>query len=121
MGRAEQEEALSKLIGGRLNSVQFVMDYLILGFDGRGRGALTCLVWPEILDSGKKIAFGMEGYRDKLCSLIEKVVKSAAMKQDETISIDFENSVELRIPLNLHEGPGERAILAGPRQYLFVF
>jgi hypothetical protein len=119
MGRAEQEEALSKLIGGRLNSVQFVMDYLILGFDGRG--ALTCLVWPEILDTGKKIAFGMEGYRDKLCSLIEKAVKSAAMEQDETISIDFGNSVELRIRLNLHEGPGERAILAGPRQYLFVF
>jgi hypothetical protein len=119
MGRAEQEEALSKLIGARLTSVQFVMDYLILGFDERG--ALTCLVWPEILDSGKKITFGMEGYRDKLCSLIEKVVKSAAMEQDETMSIDFEDSVELRIPLKLHEGPGERAILTGPRRYLFVF
>ena len=50
---------------------------------------LTTLVWPEILDGSEKTCFGMNGYRDKLCSLIEKLVSAARMEQDETISLIF--------------------------------
>ena len=116
---ADQKEALSRLAGARLTSVQFVLNYLILGFDERG--ALTCLVWPEILGIGGRSIFGTDGYRDKLCSLIERVVKSVTMEQDETISITLENGIELRIPLRSYEGRGERAILTGSKHYLFVF
>jgi hypothetical protein len=115
----EQTEALSILIGARLTSVMFVMDYLILGFDERG--ALTSFVWPEIIDSGSKSSFGMERYRDKLCSLIEKTTKSVMSDEYETISIEFENGIEMRIPLRSYEGPGERGILRGPKHYLYVF
>jgi hypothetical protein len=119
IGRAEQEEAASRLIGARLTSVQFVLNYLILGFDGQG--ALTTLVWPEILDSGEVLCFGMNRYRDKLCSLIEKVVKTSRIEQNEIICFDFEDGTGLRIPLRSYEGRGERAILTGPRHYFFVF
>ena len=115
----EKEEALSRLVGGRLTSVQFVLNYLILGFDEKG--ALTTLVWPEIFDKKKRSTFGMEGYRDELCSLIEKVAKNATMEPDETINIDFENGITLRIPLRSYQDRGERAILTGPKHYLFVF
>jgi hypothetical protein len=115
----ERQEALSRLVGGRLTSVQFILSYLILGFDEKG--SLTTLVWPEILDGDEKIAFGTKGYRDKLCSLIEKTAKNVTMEPDETISVDFENGIEIRIPLRSYQDRGERAILTGPKHYLFVF
>jgi hypothetical protein len=115
----EQEKALSRIIGARLTSVQFILNYLILGFDERG--ALTTLVWPEIRDAGERFTFGREGYRDKLCSVIECIVQSATVEQDATISIYYENGIEMRIPLRLYQGSGERAILTGPKHYLFVF
>jgi hypothetical protein len=114
---APPREEFSKLIDARLTSVQFVLDYLILGFDQKG--ALTCLVWPEIIDGNISSRFGTEGYRDKLCSLIEKVVRRATMDVEETIWIEFESDA-LRIPLRSYEGKGERAILTGPNHYLLV-
>jgi hypothetical protein len=116
---AERETALSKLVGARLTSVQFVMDYLILGFDERG--ALTTLVWPEIFTKGRGSAFGKTGYRDELCSLIGKSLKNATMGSDETINFDFDGGTEIRIPLRSYQLPGERAILTGPKHYLLVF
>jgi hypothetical protein len=63
----------------------------------------------------------MNGYRDNLCSLIEHVAKKATIEPDETISIDFDNGIALRIPLQSYHDRGERAILTGPKHYLFVF
>jgi hypothetical protein len=118
MKASEQTEALSILVGVRLTSVAFVLDYLILGFDGRG---LTSLVWPEIIDNGRKSSYGMEGYRDKLCSLIEKTTKSVAIDDDETIRVEFESGIEMWMPLRSCDRPGERAILTGPKHFLYVF
>jgi len=115
---AERAKASSRLDGARLTSVQFVLDYLILGFDERG--ALTTLVWPEMYRAGEKLAFGMPGYRDGLCSLIETVTKSARIGTDETLCIDFEDETEMRIPLQSYKEAGERAILTGPKNYLLV-
>ena len=116
----KKEEALYRLVGGRLTSVQFILNYLILGFDDKG--ALTTLVWPEIhREGGKVIIFGTQGYRDELCFLIEKATRNLAIDADETISIEFENGTELRIPLQSYKVPGERAVLTGPQHYLFVF
>lgn len=115
----ERQKALSRLAGARLTSVQFVMNYLILGFDQKG--ALTCLVWPEILVENTRVIFGTPGYRDTLCSLIETVVDNITMMRDETICIVFENGTEMRIPLRSYQGCGERAILTAPKHYLLVF
>jgi hypothetical protein len=115
----QQQEALSKLRGGLLSSVQFVLSYLILGFSEKG--ALTSLVWPEIHEGKNKSRFGDVGYRDKLCSLIGETAKNLLIKPGDIIVIEFANGIELRVPLGAYQGKGERAILTSPDHFLYVF
>jgi hypothetical protein len=117
--RVEREKLLLHLVGARLTSVDFVLDYLILGFDEKG--ALTTLVWPEIVQGANVSRFGSSGYRDRLCSLITSIVQSATIQTDDAIDIQFVDDVELRIPLKTYTGEGERAILTGPKHFLAVF
>ncbi len=102
----EREKALLHLVGARLTSVQFVLDYLILGFDEKG--ALTTLVWPEIVQGANVARFGSPGYRDRLCGLIMNVVQSATIQADDTIDIRFDHDAGLQIPLKTYTGKGER-------------
>jgi hypothetical protein len=113
------EKALQRILGARLTSVQFVLDYLILGFDEKG--ALTSLVWPEIVQSDGVTKHGSLEYRNLLCGLIESVVRETAMQADDTIEVKFNNSTKLRIPLGTYVGTGERAILTAPKHFLSVF
>jgi hypothetical protein len=115
----EDEKALLHIVGGRLTSVQFVLDYLILGFDERG--AITSLVSPEIVQDADVCRFGSPEYRNRLCELITQVVQSATIKANDTINIQFDNDTEMRIPLNSYAGKGERAILTAPKHFLRVF
>ncbi len=115
----EGEALLQTISGVRLTSVQFVLDYLILGFDEKG--ALTTLVWPEIYDGGKIIRLGMSGYRDRLCELISQIVETVEITEDETIFIAFENKSRIRIPLRDRKDPGERAIFRAPQHRLRVW
>ncbi len=112
---------IQRIGGACLTSVQFVLNYLILGFGPKG--ALTTLVWPLIERKDSQVLeFGMEGYRNDLCALIESRVNQASVRSDETIDILFDNGWRLRIPLRSYDSPsGERAILTGPKSYLFVF
>ena len=115
----DSEASLQSICGARLTSVQFVLDYLILGFDGKG--ALTTLVWPEISSSNTVVRFGMSGYRDHLCELITQVVGTVEMGEDETILIAFVNGSSMRIPLRSRKAPGERAIFTAPNHQLRVW
>ncbi len=109
----------SRIVGARLSSVDFVLDYLILGFDEKG--ALTSLVWPEIISAtGSVLKFGMQGYRDRLCDLIAQVVSEAHFSEDETITISFGDN-HLRIPLQQRQHQGERAIFKAPKHFLHVW
>jgi hypothetical protein len=115
----EGEALLQSICGVQLTSVDFVLDYLILGFGPKG--ALTTLVWPEIQNGGTVLEFGMSGYRDLLCELITKVVVSVEITDDEVIFITFENEIRIRIPLREREVPGERAIFTAPKHHLYVW
>jgi len=116
---AQQSEAmLSRVVGARLTSVNFVLNYLILGFDEKG--ALTTLVWPEISLAGETVKFGTQGYRDQLCGLITKVISEVRFSEDETITISF-GDCRLRIPLQQRQVPGERAIFTAPKHFLHVW
>jgi hypothetical protein len=117
--RDEGGELLRYLCGARLSSVQFVLDYLILGFDEKG--ALTTLVWPEIISGGTTVTFGTPGYRDRLCDFIPKVVENAELDSNETIVIVFEDKSRMTIPLRKCQSTGERAILTTPKNDLFVW
>jgi len=118
--KVEQGTAVfSRIIGARLSSVDFVMNYLTLGFDGKG--ALTSLVWPEIrIPDGSILKFGMQGYRDGLCELITQVISEVHFSEDETITISF-GDTNLRIPLQQRRFPGERAIFTAPKHFLHVW
>jgi hypothetical protein len=115
----EGEALLQTTCGTRLTSVQFVLDYLILGFDEKG--ALTILVWPEIYNGDTVVKFGMSGYRDRLCELITQVVRTVEITEDETIFITFENQNRMRIPLRDRKVPGERAIFTAPKHHLYAW
>lgn len=115
----EGEALLQTIRGARLTPVQFVLDYLILGFDAKG--ALTTLVWPEIHNGNTVFKFGMSGYRDRLCGLITQVVRTVEMTKDETIFIEFENKSRIRMPLRNRKEPGERAIFTAPRHHLYTW
>jgi hypothetical protein len=94
-------------------------NYLILGFDKKG--ALTSLVWPELTEKGRAMTFGAAGYRDALCGLIEATVCTATMDENDVIRITFASQSKLLFRLSLCQSEGERAILTGPKNYLFVF
>jgi hypothetical protein len=110
---------LERIKGARLTSVQFVLDYLILGFDDKG--ALTVLVWPEIHCLDNILKYGAPGYRDELCSLIAHVVADAADIGNDTLTVRFDNGTHLEMILNTRELKGERAILTGPKHFLHVW
>jgi len=118
--KVEQSQAVfSRIIGARLSSIQFVLNYLILGFDGKG--ALTSFVWPEIIIPGESVLkFGMQGYRDGLCDLITQVVSEVDFSEDEIITISF-GDTHFRIPLQQSQVPGERAIFTAPKHFLHVW
>ena len=107
------------ICGGRLTSVDFVLNYLVLGFDHRG--ALTALVWPEICGGENTVKFGMSGYRDRLCEMVAMVITDVSITFDETIIIGFGNDLRLRIPLRECKTPGERAIVTAPKHHLYVW
>jgi len=111
---------LKQIVGARLTSVCFVMDYLTLGFDEKG--TLTSLVWPEVTDSaGSTTIFEEHGYRDRVCELITQVVSDTQMTNDETILITFENRSRLAIHLRDRKDSGERAIFTAPEHQLQVW
>lgn len=120
-GNAEakkREQLLQQIHGARLSSVQFVLNYLILGFDEKG--ALTTMVWPRIIDSDGGSAFGTAGYRDRLCGLISRTVRSVAISDDEVIRLSFDEG-QIEIPLKTYQEKGERVIFADSKRCLFVW
>lgn len=68
-------------------------DALILGFDEKG--ALTTLVWPEIIEANETVKLGDLGYRDRLCVLIEQIVTSAAIDSQDAVDNIWQRALAL--------------------------
>lgn len=113
------EGVLRTIVQARLTSVQFVLNYLVLGFDDKG--ALTTLVWPEIISGEEICRFGMKSYRDRLCELIEHVVAGVDMNEQEIIEVLFTSGEKLRLRLRDYQAAGERAIFTAPKGSLYVW
>jgi hypothetical protein len=77
------------LIGEKLSSVTFVMDYLQIDFDGN---RFTLNIFPIIKSRGHVFKFGKQFYRDNLCELIGKVVSSIEVKNEEVLTIVFDSA-----------------------------
>ncbi len=91
------EDFLDILIGEKLSSVTFVMDYVQVDFDGNG---FTFYIWPVVTIDNIEYRFGEPFYRDKLCSLITKIVKHVVFVNNKGIGIDFENESKLFLSLD---------------------
>lgn len=93
----EGREFLNNLIGEKLSSVTFVMDYLQLDFDGN---QFTLYVWPVVNIGGKEYLFGEPSYRDILCSLITQVVKQTYGEEQKYFMLEFEQGNRLTVSLD---------------------
>ncbi|WP_285245582.1 hypothetical protein [Pseudarthrobacter sp. fls2-241-R2A-127] len=87
-------ELLSRLVGDRLYSVEFVLnDYVQLRFHGApGAGPLTlnCYVWPVIQQAGRRWHERDLGYADALRRLTPGVVVSTAEATSDGIRIGLD-------------------------------
>jgi hypothetical protein len=115
-----KDHFLDILIGEKLSSVTFVMDYLQVDFDGN---RFTFNAWPVVVIANVEYQFGDLSYRDKLCFLITKVVKKADFIPNEEVSILFDNNDRLFLLLNSYNPDlmPEIAIFKGISGELYVF
>ena len=106
---------LGRLVGFRLYSVQFVMDYVQLHFDGptEDMPVLNCDVLPVVETSAGLVAAGQVGYADALRACIPGRVVATVEETGRGLRIEF---VEAAICLHpkVGEVPGpEIALLSG--------
>jgi hypothetical protein len=71
------------------------MDYLQIDFDGN---LFTLYRWPVIIVDNIEFKFENASYRNKLCSLIAKVVQRVNIVEDKMlIIIEFDNDIKILI------------------------
>jgi hypothetical protein len=83
---------LGRLVGFRLYSVQFVMDYVQLRFDGptEDMPVLNCDVLPVVEAPAGLIAPGQVGYADALRALIPGQVVTTVEETSRGLRIEFD-------------------------------
>jgi hypothetical protein len=109
-------ELLSRLVGFRLYSVQFVMDYVQLRFDDGPTDdmpVLNCDVMPAVEASGGLIVPGQVGHADALVALIPGEVLRTVEKTGTGLRIEFDSgAIALHPRFADYAGP-EIALLHG--------
>jgi hypothetical protein len=106
----KSDTGIEHLIGRELSSVEFVMDYVQLKFQGP---RLSAIVMPTLQRNGTELREGAPGYRDAVVDLIGQQVVAAAAEDGLAIQLVFSGGTIVQISLRpddyLH-GP-EAAIL----------
>ncbi len=101
------ENIFEELIGEKLSSITFVMDYIQLSFDGP-----TINVYAPILvkDEITTTRCGEDQFRNQICSFIAKQVKEVTFAESESIYIYFEDHSQIQISLRESDYTGPEAI-----------
>ncbi|MEU6142519.1 hypothetical protein ABZ848_19370 [Streptomyces sp. NPDC047081] len=104
----ELNSLLGRLVGFRLYSVQFVLDYVQLRFDGPtdDMPVLTCEVLPAVTLSGRRFSPTETGWADALRGLIARHVTATREETGVGIRVDLVGGL-----IHLHPEPSE---LVGP-------
>jgi hypothetical protein len=108
-------ELLNRLVGCRLYSIEFVMDYVQLHFDGptEDMPLLNCDVLPVVETPSGPIAPGQVGWADALRELISDHVVATAERTGQGLRIEFGGgAIRLHPDINQQTGP-EIALLTG--------
>jgi hypothetical protein len=87
----ELNSLLGRIVGFRLYSVQFVLDYVQLRFDGptAEMPVLTCDVLPTVTLSGQRFSPTETGWTDALRGLISQSVTATHEKTGIGVKVDF--------------------------------
>jgi hypothetical protein len=106
---------LGRLVGFRLYSVQFVMDYVQFRFDGptEDMPVLNCDVLPVVETPSGPVAAGQVGYADALRAFIPSRVVATVEATGQGIRIEFDDrAICLHPDIDEVLGP-EIALLGG--------
>lgn len=106
---------LSFLVGMRLYSIAFVMDYAQLMFDGSPdtRATLNCDVWPTVETARGVTRHGDLGYADALVSLIPGDVVAASVAAGAGLRVELESGAVVLNPTRDEVVGPEIAMLSG--------
>jgi hypothetical protein len=97
----------ASLLGNKIESVVFVMDYSQITFWGpTSSPRLTFHVWPRLTTFSEVREFGDQGYRDALCGLIGRWVTATSETPTGGLELRFDDD-----SLVINPGPSE---LSGP-------
>ena len=100
-------DALQKLNGRALSSIEFVQDYLQLRFDGP---ILTAYTPPTVSSPHGTFELGKAGYRDAICEQIGlQIIRTECDSQ--SVSLAFENGVTICVSLRESDYLGPEALV----------
>jgi len=97
------DRGLEMIVGEFMSSVEFVMDYVQLHFNG---SALTSFVSPQVHDHGQVFRETEPGYRDTICGLIGAVVTDTEIRLEDVLRITFADSRSITVPLRAEDAVG---------------
>jgi hypothetical protein len=98
--------AISQLKSRTLSSVEFLIDYLQLRFDGP---CLTAYTYPIIEHSAGQLSFGELGFRDRLCEQIGVRVADARATEAAVI-LRLDSGVVISISMRGADQTGPEAL-----------
>jgi hypothetical protein len=108
-------ELLGRLVGFRLYSVQFVMDYVQLWFDGPlpDTPVLNCDVMPTVEVGAETLVDGQIGYADALRRLVPSVVRRTQEGTGIGLRVEFDTGAIVVHPAREDLTGPEIALLDG--------
>jgi hypothetical protein len=114
---------LDRLVGARMHSVQFVLDYLQLHFEIGSDGEdsplaadapiLTCNAWPTVEVEGDRFERQTTGWADALLSLVGQRVVAAHEAPSGGLRVDLDTGSLVLRPTDAELVGPEIALLQG--------
>ena len=101
------DRGLDIIVGEFMSSVEFVMDYIQLHFNGSTLNAYTC---PDVRTAINTLRPTESGYRDALCSLIGATVERTEIRESDCLRIIFTESRAITISLRPEDAVGPESV-----------
>jgi hypothetical protein len=97
------DRGLEMIVGEFMSSVEFVMDYVQLGFNG---STLTSFAGLRVHDHDQVFQETAPGYRDAICALIGAVVSSTEVREQDLLRITFADNRSIAVSLRAVDAIG---------------
>jgi hypothetical protein len=88
------EDWAQSLVRDLCDQIWFVRDYVMVQLEN---SSITCVGQTTIEYAGKIWTFPEEGSRDMLCQLIDRRVMTARSYPDDSLDLEFEGAIYLRV------------------------